>query len=510
MRVWMPWAVGLVLAGSALAQPSGPPAPASSPALAASYESPVALAVDAGYLHTCAIRMDRTLVCWGEHDVGQATPPAGTYVAVSAGAALSCAIRSNGTLACWGYNEQGEATPPPGTFTAVSTSGGHSCAIRSDGTLACWGENYAGQASPPAGMFTAVSARSDHTCAIRVDGTVACWGYNEFGQANPPAGTFIAVSASGDHTCAIETDGTLACWGDDEYGQATPPAGTFTSVSAGFAHTCAVRTDGTLACWGNDFGGQSTAPAGTFAEVSAGGNHTCAIRTDNALLCWGDNEFGQLTPRPTAVLKTLPTFLATSAVPLSWSAEPAFDPVASYEVRYRRAAWNGGFGPFVTWKADTTATSGTLTAWAGYTYCVSVHARDTAGVRSFSTPETCTAVPLDDRSLSRSSGWSAGTGDAYYRSTYVRSSTYGAKLTRTGVVAKRIALLATTCPTCGTVKVYWGSTLLKTISLHSDATVTGKLISVASFSGARTGTLAIKVSSSGKKVIIDGVAIRRN
>ena len=222
MRMWTPWAVGLVLAGTALAAPSGPPAPASSPALAASDGSPVALAVDAGYLHTCAIRMDRTLACWGEHDVGQATPPAGTYVAVSAGVALSCAIRSNGTLACWGYNEHGEAIPPPGMFTAVSTGAGHSCAIRSNGTLACWGENYAGQASPPAGTFTAVSARSDHTCAIRSDGTLACWGYNEFGQTDPPAGTFVAASASGDHTCAIRTDGTLACWGDDENGPGDP------------------------------------------------------------------------------------------------------------------------------------------------------------------------------------------------------------------------------------------------------------------------------------------------
>ena len=38
-------------------------------------------------------------------------------------------------------------------------------------------------------------------------------------------------------------------------------------------------------------------------------------------------------------------------------------------------------------------------------------------------------------------------------------------------MAKRIALVATTCPTCGSVKVYWGSTLIKTISLYSRTTV---------------------------------------
>ncbi len=85
----------------------------------------------------------------------------------------------------------------------------------------------------------------------------------------------------------------------------------------------------------------------------------------------------------------------------------------------------------------------------------------------------------------------------------------GAKLTRTGIVASRIALLATTCATCGSVKVYLGSTLLKTVSLYSATTVYRKLISVKSWRSAHKGTLTIKVASSGKKVIIDGVVIRR-
>ena len=77
-------------------------------------------------------------------------------------------------------------------------------------------------------------------------------------------------------------------------------------------------------------------------------------------------------------------------------------------------------------------------------------------------------------------------------------------------MAKRIALVATTCSTCGKVRVYWGSTLLRTISLYSATTVNRKLITVTTFASTRTGTLSIKVYSSGKKVIIDGVAIHRN
>jgi hypothetical protein len=213
---------------------------------------------------------------------------------------------------------------------------------------------------------------------------------------------------------------------------------------------------------------------------------------------------------PTATMTRLPTWAATNAVALRWSATAGTSPVASYDVRYRRAKWNGGFGSRVTWRSATTATRATFSASSGYTYCFSVRARDANGSVSAWTAETCTAIPLDDRSLARTASWVAGTGSAYYRSTYLRSYTYSAKLTRTGVVAKRIALLATTCSTCGTVKVYWGSTLLKTVSLYSKTTVTKKLIPVASFGSGRRGTLTIKVSSSGKKVIIDGVAIRRN
>ena len=85
-----------------------------------------------------------------------------------------------------------------------------------------------------------------------------------------------------------------------------------------------------------------------------------------------------------------------------------------------------------------------------------------------------------------------------------------AKLTRTGVVAKRISIVATTCSTCGSVRVYWGSTLLRTISLHSSTTINKRVISVTTFTSARSGTLSVRVYGSGKKVIVDGVAVARN
>ena len=213
---------------------------------------------------------------------------------------------------------------------------------------------------------------------------------------------------------------------------------------------------------------------------------------------------------PTASITTLPTWQAATSAPLRWTAVAGTSPVATYDVRYRRAAWNGSFGSSVTWLSRTAATSATFPGSPGSTYCFSVLARDTLDATSVWTAETCTAVPLDDRSLTRSGRWTAGASSSFYRSTWLRSYTHGAKLTRTGVVARRIAIVATTCRTCGKVRVYWGSTLLRTISLYSATTVSKKLITVTTFTSARSGTLKIKVHSSGKKVIIDGVAIRRN
>lgn len=64
------------------------------------------------------------------------------------------------------------------------------------------------------------------------------------------------------------------------------------------------------------------------------------------------------------------------------------------------------------------------------------------------------------------------------------------------MVAKQIALVATTCRTGGTVKIYWGTTLLRTISLYSASVTYRKLILVTTFTSARACTLTIKISTS--------------
>ena len=222
-------------------------------------------------------------------------PAAGSFVSVSAGEVHSCGVRNNGSVACWGWDEYGKATPPAGSFVSVSAGGFHTCGVRSNGSVACWGRDGYGKATPPAGSFVSVSAGESHTCGVRSDRSVACWGSNFTGVATPPEGSFASVSAGGFHTCGVRSDGSVACWGGWKH-DPTPPAGSFVSIDAGLNHTCGVKGNGAVVCWGNRGHGKATPPTGSFASVSAGGHHTCGVRSNNSVSCWGSNGDGQATP----------------------------------------------------------------------------------------------------------------------------------------------------------------------------------------------------------------------
>ena len=170
-------------------------------------------ALDAGSFHTCGLRSDNTIDCWGENEHGQADAPRASYRAVSTGDSHTCAIRSDGTATCWGWNSSGQVVAPAGRFTAVTSGRWHSCGLQTDRTIACWGDDfYRERSDVPSGEFSSVTAGRYHTCALRSDGSIACWGRNpdaDHGQATPPGGEFSAISAGDLHTCGLRTNGTI-------------------------------------------------------------------------------------------------------------------------------------------------------------------------------------------------------------------------------------------------------------------------------------------------------------
>ena len=267
-------------------------------------------ALAAGERHSCAIRTDRSIVCWGSNEAGETDAPPGTYTALAAGERHSCAIRTDPgiadrTIVCWGPNlieeegASGRTDAPSGSYTAVAAGERHSCAIRTDRGIVCWGSEtdfdgtYLDRTNPPSGSYTAVAAGGRHSCAIRADRGIVCWGsnigfeVNHAGQAVAPSGAYTAVAAGGRHSCAIHTDGSIRCWGSNEYGQTNPPSGAYTAVAAGGRHSCAIHTDGSIRCWGSNEYGQTNPPSGAYTAVAAGGRHSCAIHTDGSIRCWG-------------------------------------------------------------------------------------------------------------------------------------------------------------------------------------------------------------------------------
>ena len=64
----------------------------------------------------------------------------GTFSSVSAGQEHTCGLKTDGSVACWGDNEDGQTTPPEGRHISVSAGFSQTCGVRTDGYSSCWGE----------------------------------------------------------------------------------------------------------------------------------------------------------------------------------------------------------------------------------------------------------------------------------------------------------------------------------------------------------------------------------
>ena len=216
-------------------------------------------------------------------------------------------------------------------------------------------------------------------------------------------------------------------------------------------------------------------------------------------------------PSAGQILGTYPAYRLMTPFTVSWGgATDSGSGIANYKAYSRRAPFKAGFTALTLFDASPGPGSGSFPAMPGNTYCFSVTVQDNAGNTSAPSAEKCSAMPVDDVSLA-GSGWSRNSGQAgYYRGTYSGTTTQGARLTRTGVQAKRLALVATRCPGCGTVNVKMGGTLLKKVSLAATATKKQQVIPLATFPGVVAGTITITVTTSGKPVFIDGLGVSRN
>jgi alpha-tubulin suppressor-like RCC1 family protein len=301
-------------------------------------------AVTTGEEHSCAVTTDAQVKCWGNNTYGQLgngrtaafvahptpalvvdaadSPLSGiTSVTAAARGQHTCALRSDQTVWCWGSNWHGNlgdgSEVQRAYATQVVSAAGHALASIVD-----------------------VSAGSMHTCAKKIDKTVWCWGNNQWGQlgigytslkSTTPVQAFDADSyplqgveqlAADVHTCAVMTDARTWCWGYNRWGQLGNQSTrdepvpvlvqglpSSTAISAGWAHTCALASDATVWCWGNNLRGQlgdgsvtnRLAPtkvgANSFTEVArlhSGDETNCSLKFDGSAWCWGANGLGQV------------------------------------------------------------------------------------------------------------------------------------------------------------------------------------------------------------------------
>jgi hypothetical protein len=213
---------------------------------------------------------------------------------------------------------------------------------------------------------------------------------------------------------------------------------------------------------------------------------------------------------PTVSVHPLPVITRAANRTVMWTATDNASGVATADVRYRRARYNGGVGAWTSpsaWRA-TPATSVTASLQPGYTYCFEVRARDHAGNLSTWSAPGCVARALDDRAATAPTNWARHASNAFYLGTYSQTRADGAKLTLPRVRADRVGIISRTCGTCGKISISLGGTRIAVVSLHSASTHRHRLILFSPFP-MRTGTLTIRVISSGRLVRIDGIAVSR-
>lgn len=346
--------------------------------------------VSLGTNHSCAIKDDKSLWCWGSntsfqlgHSPTNSRKPSllsktnegetnddesienEAWRATSSGNSHTCAIKDDASLWCWGGNTKGQIGQ--GNTTAfysepteldrdskwlrISASGDHNCAIKDDNSLWCWGGNLTGQVgngstenvlrpsliAETTSRWNKISLGTDHSCGIKVDNSLWCWGDNSRSQLGDnstdpsriPKLIYSAgvsdISLGNQFSCGIKSDdNSIWCWGRNELNQLghtpdiTAPlvdiiapsavddsASSWSSISSGEAHSCAIKTDNSLWCWGSSNFGQAAqnvaaeipiqeTSESSWLNVAANGDHSCAVKDDKSLWCWGSNRLGQL------------------------------------------------------------------------------------------------------------------------------------------------------------------------------------------------------------------------
>ena len=207
-----------------------------------------------------------------------------------------------------------------------------------------------------------------------------------------------------------------------------------------------------------------------------------------------------------------PTRFVVTGGTVPWSLTRSFalgfaasDPSGvAFDVRLARGTGATGLPQYPA-ATTSAARSRTVTLAAGETACVSVRARDTWGNLTAAAPARCVAAPMAAVSLAKR-GFSLVNGRRTYASKVLTATGFGATASTRAMKVRRIALVATTCPSCGAVAVSFGGRILTVIDLRGRAR-TKQLFPVVTFPATRVGVVSVKAITSGRRVTVEGLGV---
>ena len=212
--------------------------------------------------------------------------------------------------------------------------------------------------------------------------------------------------------------------------------------------------------------------------------------------------------------RVLPAVSTSLRVRPLWNATDTWSAISNNVVTRRSTAYNSNTASTATNTFGGASGAFTYSLASGRTYCFTTVATDAAQNVSAPSPETrCTSTPVDERSMTRSAGWTNQNVRGWYRNTYRTTYKKGATLSLPVVAAKRLQLLTAVGPRNGTITATFRGTKLGTWRLAA-ARSARRTITLKTFSAVTTGKLVITVVSGdtkvrkGKRVIVTHHPVR--
>ena len=316
------------------------------------------LAVGGG--HSCAVTREKKVLCWGYNGRGQLGDDSHTnsdhpvyvvdgngstsyltdIVEVVAGDNHTCALKGNGKMLCWGEGGDGQlghggtadkdhpvyvkanSSTDLSNIVQMTTGQQHTCVLKESGKVLCWGSDTQGRL----GNGSTVTTNQNYPVYV-----------HESETSSNHLTSVVQVQAGGGHTCALSSAGQAYCWGYGNYGQlgtsnmnlnrhapgivltengGTPLSGIQEIASGVGFHSCALLEGGGVKCWGYLGSGRlgtgvtesnseffpvdvvaESGGSGNLSEIAqliVGDNHNCGLTLTGGVKCWGYGRYGQL------------------------------------------------------------------------------------------------------------------------------------------------------------------------------------------------------------------------